>query len=114
MISQEEDVAVAYQQTHTEQFSEIISENRTEATIFGRSGEHTRPACGVRRLAEHGFPARRRKLARGDACAPRSFSPANISEIFYENCSKTGRSSRRKFLDKLAGAIERHLHRADC
>jgi hypothetical protein len=26
-----------------EQFSEIISENRTEGTVFGTSGEHTRP-----------------------------------------------------------------------
>ena len=34
------------------------------------SGEHARPACGVRRLANNGFPARRRKIARGDACAP--------------------------------------------
>ena len=26
-----------------EQFSEIVSANRTEATAFGRPGEHTRP-----------------------------------------------------------------------
>ena len=29
------------------------------------SGEHTRPACGVRRLAEQSFPAGRRKLHAG-------------------------------------------------
>ena len=40
------------------------------------SGNYTRLACGVRRLAEHSFPARTlRHLPDGDACAPRMTEP---------------------------------------
>jgi hypothetical protein len=42
------------------------------------SGEHTRPACGVRRLTEH-FSGGRPETAREDACAPQ------ISSVFRLN-----------------------------
>jgi hypothetical protein len=38
------------------------------------------PACGIRRLAEQGFPARRRKLHARTRALPGGFSPASISE----------------------------------
>jgi hypothetical protein len=34
-------------------------------------------ACGVQRLAEQSFPAGRRKIARGDACAPQTYAVAS-------------------------------------
>ena len=34
------------------------------------SGEHARPACGVRRLGEQRFSGETPEIARGDACAP--------------------------------------------
>jgi hypothetical protein len=47
------------------------------------SGEHTRPpACGVRRLAEHGFPARRRKLHARARALPGPTEIVSVSAVF--------------------------------
>jgi hypothetical protein len=45
------------------------------------------PACGVGRLAEQSFPAGRRKVARGDAHAPRTYAVASQC-IFREMISE--------------------------
>ena len=46
------------------------------------------PACGVRRLAEEGFPAGRSGSCRtGTRALPRGLGPANISETSYKNRS---------------------------
>ncbi len=43
-------------------------------------GEHTRPACGLRRLAEHGFSGGTPEIARGTRALPRPIAPSVPSE----------------------------------
>ena len=61
------------------------------------SGEHARPACRVRRLANNGFPARRRKLHAGTRALPRNsyrpqrwrVAPAGVAsprQVYNQDC----------------------------
>jgi hypothetical protein len=65
--------------------SHLSSKQGFECSRAIFSGEHTRPACGARRPAGHGFPARRRKLQRWDSPG-RMRSPEHHGRNFRVGC----------------------------
>ena len=82
------------------------------------SEDHTRPACAVRRLAEQGFPAGRRKLHGGFAeCSPALPRNRHLSvrflKVMDEKCSRrllknSRMSTRELFGVDIGGATKEH------
>jgi hypothetical protein len=70
-----------------EEISEMVAASRGLGSIRV-------PVCGVRRLAEQGFPGGTPEIARGDACAPPDLSPRhasngdNASDVHYSTATR--------------------------